>query len=124
MAQLPGQGRLLVGPETGDTVAGTDPGPFTALSSASVDGLLNLVALSGGRPWHLERDADGDWGRWREITSASTSAPTSFGAIACADVGASLQIVGLAAGVPWFTMRDAAGTWRPSFGDVGPSAHR
>ena len=119
MAHLPGQGRHLVGPEAGDSVGRRPSGPFTALSSATVDGLLNLVALSGGRPWHLERNADGEWGRWREITSASTSAPTSFGAIACVDVGASLQIVCLAAGVPWFTMRAADGTWRPSFGDVG-----
>ena len=99
-------------------VAAGAPGAFTAVSSACVDGLLHLVALSDGRPWHLIRDSAGTWGSWRHIASASASAPVRYGAIACTDVGRTLPIVALAAGVPWVTLRNADGSWRASFASL------
>jgi len=89
------------------------------VSAAGVDGRLNVVALSGGRPWHLERSTAGQWGTYRELTSTSAAAPASYSSIACADVGGALQVVALAGGKLWHTLRRADGTWQPSFGDVG-----
>jgi hypothetical protein len=89
------------------------------VSAAGIDGRLAVVALSGGRPWLLERSAAGAWGTYRELTSTSSTAPTSYSSIACADVGKVLQVIGLSGGKLWHNLRKADGSWQPSWGNLG-----
>jgi hypothetical protein len=111
-------------PAFGDVKAqeSNDPGYFTAVGCAGVNGELHVVGLTDdGRMWHTIRHADGSWQPFfGDVKAQESNDPGYFTAVGCAGVSGELHVVGLTDdGAMWHTIRLAGGTgWQPFFGDV------
>src|SRR5205814_120821 len=110
-------------PEFGDVkgVESNDPGYFSAVACAGVNGELQLSALTNdGRVWHTIRHPDLSWQSFfGDVKSVESNDPGYVRAVGCAGIGGDLHLVGLTdVGGMWRTIRHAAGSWQPSFGDV------
>ena len=116
-------------PSFGDVknVEANDPGHFSAVSCAGVNGELQTVGLTDtGGMWHTIRHADGSWEpSFGDVKGAEANDPGHFSAVSCASVGGTrsgggeLHVVALTDdGKMWHTIRFADGSWEPSFGDV------
>ncbi|BCJ40706.1 hypothetical protein Aiant_13630 [Actinoplanes ianthinogenes] len=103
-------------------VESNDPGYFTSVGCAGVNGELHVVALTGdGGMWHTIRLAGGTG--WQpffgDVKGVESNDPGYFTATGCAGVNGELQVLGLTEdGKMWHTIRHADGSWVPSFGDV------
>jgi hypothetical protein len=116
-------------PSFGDVkaVESKDPGYFSAVGCAGVNGQLQLVGLTDdGGMWHTIRRADGSWQPFfGDVKAVESNNPGHFSSVGCAAVGGTtsggseLHVVGLTDdGGMWHTIRRADGSWQPSFGDV------
>ena len=116
-------------PSFGDvkSVESNNPGHFSAVGCAGVNGQLQVVGLiDNGGMWHTIRLNDSSWQSFfGDVKGVESNNPGHFSAVACAAVdgsasgGRELHVVGLTNdGGMWHTIRRADGSWQPSFGDV------
>ena len=96
-----------------------NPGVFTAVGCAGVNGELQVVGVGpGGQLWHTIRHANGSWQNvFGLIESQEANNPGAFTAVASASVNNELQVIGVGPGGQlWHTIRHANGSWQGSFG--------
>jgi prenyltransferase beta subunit len=96
-----------------------NPGVFTAVGCAGVNGELQVVGVGpGGQLWHTIRHANGSWqSAFGWIEGQESNNPGAFTAVACASVSNELQVIGVGPGGQlWHTIRHANGSWQGSFG--------
>ena len=104
-----------------------DPGHFSSVGAAGVNGELQLVGIiDDGGMWHTIRHPNGSWQPlFGNVKGQESNNPGHFTRVSCGAVGGStsggqeLHLVGLTAdGRMWHTIRRADGSWQPFFGDV------
>ncbi|WP_051967636.1 polymorphic toxin-type HINT domain-containing protein [Kitasatospora mediocidica] len=89
--------------ETGALPHGLPGGGQLGLTGTSTG--LQVIALSGGTPWHTIRHNDGTWQSWGDVTGAA-GAISSQTTIAATSTGANLKILTAGAGNVSYTMRN------------------
>ncbi|MFH9355390.1 hypothetical protein [Kitasatospora sp. NPDC017646] len=107
--------------------SGLGSGQFSSLSTAEVNGELQMVGTtSAGEVLHTIRHADGNWSAWGNVMGV-TGTPSPWGPpadVAAASFNGSLQVVvtdNSQAGF-YHTIRNADGTWN-RWGDIGSQVH-
>jgi hypothetical protein len=110
-------------PEFGDvkSVESNDPGYFSAVAGAGVNGELQLSSLTNdGKMWHTIRHPNLSWQPFfGDVKGVESNDPGYFTWIGSAGVNGELQLVGLTDdGGMWHTIRHPNLSWQPFFGDV------
>ncbi len=101
------------------SASSTAPSAFSGVSCAATLQGLQVVGLSGGRPWHTVRRPDGTWqASFGSVQNQLQNDPGLFSAVRAAGGFSTLQLVGLSNGVAWHTLRSADGVWQPKYGRV------
>jgi hypothetical protein len=103
----------------------SDPGHFSAVACAAVNGELHVCGITtgfiipDGKMWHTIRHADGSWTRPFGDVKSQTGDPGPFSTVGCVGVNGELQVCGVTTdGKMWHTIRHADGSWIRPFGDV------
>ncbi len=100
--------------------AGVDPGKFTNVGCAGINGDLHIAAVTiEGGLWHTIRFADGTWQKFGDVRGA-TGSTASFQAVSVAglELNKSLHVCGVTTdGGLWHTIRSADGKWQ-NWGNV------
>ncbi|MCU7820151.1 hypothetical protein [Kitasatospora sp. DSM 101779] len=97
-------------------IAGS-PGTITEVAAATTTrGDLQLVAVSGGKLWHLRATAAGTWSGGGDLF-ANSSNPGTATHVAAAGVAGALQVL-VTTNSLYHAIRAASGSWS-AFGDAG-----